>query len=285
MADLSIVLNASYALLFHGTTVAYRYWCCKSKKPFAMTVTICCLTTWKFHVSSFKSAYDYTCSYTTVNQACTLGWLMADDECAFLEMHPALSYALDMQLIKVLQCTPDGTLVGEICAICMSTWLLQSITSAAWPALRFSSDGFEALGNGGFADCPRSRRESSWSSQAEDHQREGQVNGNTATQASDPQVRIYHLSRSGLDLMGSVWPVTLMTSRGLEPAGQSLSLTGPLSLFTPSIYSLGRKNLYVPLHLKSCTDWSVKTPRHSSEFHLYCSFTTYCQPIHWSSGH
>ena len=161
------------SLLFHGTTIAYRYWCCKSKKAFATTVTICCLATWKLHISSFISAYDYACSYTTVNQACTLGWLMADDECAFLEMHPALSYALDMQLIKVLECTPDGTLVGEICAICMSTWLLQSITSAAWPALRFSSDGFEALGNGGFADCPRSRRESSWSSQAEDHQREG----------------------------------------------------------------------------------------------------------------
>ena len=59
-----------------------------------------------------------------------------------------------------------------------------------------------------------------------------------------------------------------------EPKQPPLSDTGPLSVFTPSIYSLGRKNLYVLLHLKSCRDWSVKTSRHSNEvvekFPLIC---------------
>ena len=64
------------------------------------------------------------------------------------------------------------------------------------------------------------------------------------------------------------------TSGQLNPSNPPLSDTGPLSVFTPSIYSLGRKNLYVLLHLKSCRDWSVKTSRHSNEvveeFPLIC---------------
>ena len=69
----------------------------------------------------------------------------------------------------------------EICALCMSARLLQSITCSILDQrslLRFSGDGFEASGKGG---CWRSQEPEGklGSSQAagEDHQVEGQVNG------------------------------------------------------------------------------------------------------------
>ena len=172
----------------------------------------------------------------------------------------------------------------EICALCMSATLLQSITCSILDQrslLRFSGDGFEASGKGG---CWRSQEPEGklGSSQAagEDHQVEGQVNGRqqgfwpSGKNLSSVTVR---LGFDGWPRWPSWhwWPEQRVGAR-LDPSKLALSRPGeatispwwPLSPFTPSIYSLGRKNLYVLLPLKHLAEIDRWKPQDicSSEF-------------------
>ena len=186
-------------------------------------------------------------------------------------MHP-LSFALDTQLIKsrIHTAPPDGHSSSEICALCMFTRLLQSITSDTWPALRFSCDGFEPQGRGG---CWRSQEPEGkfWELPGRGSSREGQVNGRQ--QGFWPSGK--NLSSVTVKLGFHGWRlsniVTLMTrvqacSSGLSQASfYYLPLVARYLFLLPLSFHLGVKTFMSSFHLKSCRDWLVKTPtpRHS----------------------
>ena len=159
----------------------------------------------------------------------------------------------------------------EICALCMSARLLQSITCSILDQrslLRFSGDGFEASGKGG---CWRSQEPEGklGSSQAagEDHQVEGQVNGRqqgfwpSGKNLSSVTVR---LGFDGWPRWPSWhwWPEQRVGAR-LDPSKLALSRPGGryLLLLRLSIH-LDVKTFMSSFHLTSWRDWSVKTPRH-----------------------